>query len=490
MTALLTRVFALLFIFKLRCNQAKNIFDYVGKRYGRDEVRLAHKFISTSKKVTKCNLDLEFLIKCKTYNVLPKFVRFKLYKRSLQTSNFYKSWQTKLLNNEINAKKKAIKLHERNLTSALATVHNSVSTIDRWILLRCADQQVSDFKKTTSLVHQRKLATLGISNDIAPCDPDSVIFNFSSTNISDRTKTLLAYGLDFVLPVYKLNFFSYFLAFEKLAASIKSKYGTLPNYEDLRKQLQSLSYRYFYGFKSFKVFSSVFSKNDIQTLKDLSSNPDLIISRPDKGKGVVLVDKNDYVRSMESIIDDRSKFLPLDIPISKYCLKIETKINTFLKKIRSSEFITDDLYRKLFVSGSGPGILYGLPKIHKIDFSTKFQFRPIFAAYNTPSFNIAKFLVPILNPFTKNQYTIENSYSFSKEICNIPNANDYFMASFDIESLFTNVPLQETIDICLDNLFIQPSTTILGLSRKLFRSLLELAVMNSFLFLTINFTNK
>lgn len=56
----------------------------------------------------------------------------------------------------------------------------------------------------------------------------------------------------------------------------------------------------------------------------------------------------------------------------------------------------------IYVSGSSPGILYGLPKIHKSDFSEKNQMRPIFAAYNTPSFSLAKFLVPILSPFTTN----------------------------------------------------------------------------------------
>ena len=39
--------------------------------------------------------------------------------------------------------------------------------------------------------------------------------------------------------------------------------------------------------------------------------------------------------------------------------------------------MSDDTYNELFSSGSGPGILYGLPKIHKVDFAHKFQLRPI-----------------------------------------------------------------------------------------------------------------
>ena len=74
-------------------------------------------------------------------------------------------------------------------------------------------------------------------------------------------------------------------------------------------------------------------------------------------------------------------------------------------------------------------------------------------AYNTPSFNLAKFLVPILNPFTVNEFTTNNSYLFVKDITAVDNASQFFMASFDVENLFTNISLTETIEICLNCLF-------------------------------------
>ena len=50
--------------------------------------------------------------------------------------------------------------------------------------------------------------------------------------------------------------------------------------------------------------------------------------------------------------------------------------------------------------------LYGLPKIHKIDFSFKL-FRPISSALNTPCYKLAEYLVPILAKACKNTYTID-----------------------------------------------------------------------------------
>ena len=43
-------------------------------------------------------------------------------------------------------------------------------------------------------------------------------------------------------------------------------------------------------------------------MKNLSKNNDIIISKPDKGRGVVLVDKAKYIESMTNIIEKNEKF--------------------------------------------------------------------------------------------------------------------------------------------------------------------------------------
>ena len=78
-------------------------------------------------------------------------------------------------------------------------------------------------------------------------------------------------------------------------------------------------------------------------------------------------------------------------------------------------------------------------------------FRPILSAIKTPSYNIVKHLVPILEPITTNQSTIKNSFKFAKEV--IEQDSGLFMASLDVESLFINIPLEEAINISCDSLF-------------------------------------
>ena len=52
------------------------------------------------------------------------------------------------------------------------------------------------------------------------------------------------------------------------------------------------------------------------------------------------------------------------------------------------------------------------------------------------------------------------------------------MASFDVESLFTKILLQETIDLCVENLF-KDRTDVDNLSKDSFRELLTRIISES-----------
>ena len=57
------------------------------------EFKYYHKLLDSSRKLEKSKLDLKYLMKCKTYNTMPKFLRFKLYRKFLHDTSLYKSWQ-------------------------------------------------------------------------------------------------------------------------------------------------------------------------------------------------------------------------------------------------------------------------------------------------------------------------------------------------------------------------------------------------------------
>ena len=54
------------------------------------------------------------------------------------------------------------------------------------------------------------------------------------------------------------------------------------------------------------------------------------------------------------------------------------------------------------------------------------------------------------------------------------------MVSLDVDALFTNIPLDETIDICVKKLFKTPDTLVKGISKNDFPDLIDLATKESF----------
>ena len=100
-------------------------------------------------------------------------------------------------------------------------------------------------------------------------------------------------------------------------------------------------------------------------------------------------------------------------------------------------------------------------------------------------------MVPVIAPLTTSEFAVRDTFTFVEEITKIDSKNT-FMASFDVKSLFTNIPLEETISIIINELFqnkevlevkLENSGDIVYYNRTDFKSFLDLATLeNHFIF--------
>ena len=88
------------------------------------------------------------------------------------------------------------------------------------------------------------------------------------------------------------------------------------------------------------------------------------------------------------------------------------------------------------------------------------------------------FLVPFLSDITQNEFTVKNSFAFVDET--LTQGSDLYMASLDVDTLFTNIPVDETINIYVKKLFLTLETLVPGISKNDFRDLLNLTTNESF----------
>ena len=107
----------------------------------------------------------------------------------------------------------------------------------------------------------------------------------------------------------------------------------------------------------------------------------------------------------------------------------------------------------MYLSGSAPARVYGTPKMHKFSPGDTFpKHHLIVSSIGTFNYDLARFLCELLSPVVPDDYSCKDTFPFVSQIKNA-NLSGKFLVSYDVTSLFTNIPLQETIDIAINLIF-------------------------------------
>ena len=168
-------------------------------------------------------------------------------------------------------------------------------------------------------------------------------------------------------------------------------------------------------------------------------------------------------------------------------MKREASLQLFLRKLKQKNVFNETEYDKLYPSGSALARIYGTPKMHKFSSSDSFsKLRPIPSSKSTFDYNIAHFLCD-LSSLVPNGYSYKDTFSFVSQIKNA-NLSKKFLVSYDVTSLFTNIPLQETIDIGINLIFNHSPN--LNITRKELKKLFLFATSQTYFIFKSNFYNQ
>ena len=295
---------------------------------------------------------------------------------------------------EIRQKKSTVRILQKEFTSLKSSLQNELNLID-FAHVGTLFFGINDkILKSKSLVQQNKFYKLVHENKMEN-DPEKVIFNFSKYELSDAEKKLFAKGLNFCFAPKQLNYADYLVRFELF-------YRNIRNLEVLSNDLDFVKTKTRETASSFRKYNKSsqqnLSKEELAALASLSKNKGIVIQNSDKGNSVVIVDKETYIKKMENLLSDERKFERVTLKndaFLNFVVNQVKRINTIFKNLVDSNSMSKEMCKSIKPVGTRPGTRYGLCKVHKQEVDGCPPFRPILSALQTPTYNLAQFLVPI-----------------------------------------------------------------------------------------------
>eukprot|EP00794_Sanderia_malayensis_P010390 gene10390-11471_t len=170
----------------------------------------------------------------------------------------------------------------------------------------------------------------------------------------------------------------------------------------------------------------------------------------DKGIGICIMSVEMYKSKLNDVIKlpQFEKVLPKRKNEKHPVLKEEERITSILKDLRERDKIMGTLYDRLKPVGSQPPRLYGLAKIHKVNV----PMRPVLSMPGSAYYKIANQICKWLS--VVEECNINSSTKIiSDSLSDIKLKENDELVSFDVTSLYTNVPLHEAIDDCTELLY-------------------------------------
>ena len=153
-----------------------------------------------------------------------------------------------------------------------------------------------------------------------------------------------------------------------------------------------------------------------RVLRNLRKNKDIVITKPDKGNGVAILDWKLYNNAVEEIISDTSKYQKLN---EDPTLKCKASLQRFLRKVKQKNFFNKTEYDKLYHSGSAPARIYGTPKTLKFSSRDSFpKLRPNVSSIGTFTYSLARFFRDLLSSLVPIDYSCKDTFSFVSQIKN------------------------------------------------------------------------
>ena len=233
--------------------------------------------------------------------------------------------------------------------------------------------------------------------------------------------------------------------------------GTVTTTEELQPLLLAEALRDDASYRS-----SILTPRLRAAAKSLRQREGVVVHRTDKTAAFVLINEDEYLGKLDFILQDQQKFQRLNRnPIDD----IKREANNIIEGINAVRGAT---HLSKICGDFDVGYLYGNVKTHK----NGNPLRPIISQCPTLTYQLAKNFNRLLTPYIPDLYRLKSSTDFLRSLANAH--AQVVLASLDVERFFTNIPVDETVQLLLDRIYRDEDTPTLDIPENSQQRLLQL----------------
>ena len=311
----------------------------------------------------------------------------------------------------------------------------------------------------------------------------SVVFNYSSLDLTEPMTNLLNRGLNFSITPQFLNLSQVLVDFTKFERKIrwkeffagsdqkeyipplfKKEKTNLPRNHKTPENLKM----FIHGVKSELLDPENRNKvrpnlppqesESLSKLIKLQRDKVITIKPCDKGAGIIILNFRDYVNSCLDHLNSKQTVGESSYPYYRqinqdFIDESKNKITSVLEEGKINKWISEDEYDAMCPNDKKPGKFYMLYKVHKKhEPGTIPPGRPIISGSGSFTENISIFVDHHLKPLAdKHPSYLQDTPDFLRFIeaqNQSINHENFILFTVDVSSLYTNIPQEEGIQIC------------------------------------------
>lgn len=191
--------------------------------------------------------------------------------------------------------------------------------------------------------------------------------------------------------------------------------------------------------KEYKKTKMNITRREQAALKEIKEDNSLIAKKADKGGATVIMDRKAYLDEAHAQLSDTTVYLPLN---EDPTVMFKRQIDTVLEEALNDNIITSDILNALKNEQPRTPIMYFVPKIHK-DMERP-PGRPIVSSIDSILQPLAIYIDSFLQKIVKTLPTcLKDTTDFLNHIAEVNVGDVQWLCTFDVKSLFTNIPYDD-----------------------------------------------